>query len=226
MKVFVFLSLILFVAGCKNTPTEPSEECAIKIGEVAFTRSLNGASKQATVTNNALVITSTTKTDYFNEPDGSQLFGNAPVLLTKIDNTKPFTFETKVTPEFSDTYDAGAVYIYLHKKWWFKFAFERDEHHRTRIVTVRTTGTSDDNNHDAVDSTDVYLKISSDTKSIGFYYSTDKEKWQLVRVFHNDYPAETWIGLSAQSPLGKGNHATFQESFLTQTCVKDFRLGI
>lgn len=226
MKASMFLFLVVFAFACKNTPAEPSEECALKINHVEFTKSFNGASTRATVTDTSLLLTSGAKTDYFNEPDGSQVFGNAPVLLTKIDNSKPFTFVAKVTPQFSETYDAGAVYLYIHKKWWFKFAFERDEHRRTRIVTVRTTGTSDDNNHDAVDSASVYLKISSDTRSIGFYYSVDKENWQLVRVFHNDFPAETWVGLSAQSPVGNGNSVSFEDCALTATSVKDFRLGM
>jgi len=97
---------------------------------------------------------------------------------------------------------------------------------RTRAVTVRTIETSDDNNHDVIDSTSMYMKISSDTKTIGFYYSLDKKNWQLVRLFRNDYPVGLWIGVSAQSPIGNGTSATFEECSLTQSSIKDFRMGI
>jgi hypothetical protein len=228
MKTSLFGILIfsLLVSACKNTLIESGEECAVKISGMEFTKSLNGANVLTTVTGNTLQMKSNPKTDYFNEPDGKLTVSNAPVLLSKIDNTKPFTFVVKISPSFTETYDAGALYLYLNKTWWFKFAFERDERKHTRIVTVRTTETSDDNNHDAVDSASVYMKISSDTKSIGFYYSADKENWQLVRVFHNDYPAETWIGVSAQSPVGNGNGVLFEDFAIVQTPIKDFRLGI
>lgn len=60
---------------------------------------------------------------------------------------------------------------------WQKLAFEQDEYGNHRIVTVRTQGTSDDNNHDKLDVSSVYLKISSDTKTIASYYSIDKKRW-------------------------------------------------
>lgn len=117
------------------------------------------------------------------------------------------------------------MYIYLNPKLWFKFAFERDERMKTRVVTVRTIETSDDNNHDVVDNDNVYMKMSSDVKSIGFYYSLDKENWQLVRLFKNDYPSELWVGLSTQSPIGNGTNVTFEECSLTQSSITDFRMG-
>jgi regulation of enolase protein 1 (concanavalin A-like superfamily) len=201
------------------------EECSVTVSGVEFTKSINGAKNTATVNGEKLVLTSDAKCDNFNDPDGKLSNNTAPVLLTEIDNTKPFTFTVKVTPTFTDTYDAGTMYIYLNPKLWFKFAFERDERMRTRIVTVRTIETSDDNNHDVVDSTGVYMKISSDVKTIGFYYSLDKEDWQLVRLFRNDYPVELWAGLSAQSPIGNGTSVTFEECSLTQSSITDFRMG-
>lgn len=223
------LNLLLVLAvlnGCTHDPIEKGEECAITISGLEFTKSLNGAKSQATVEGNKLVLKSKAKSDYFNEPDGTLSYSTAPVLLTKIDNSQPFTFTAKVTPTFVDTYDAGAMYVFLNKNWWFKFAFERDELKRTRAVTVRTIETSDDNNHDVIDSTSMYMKISSDTKTIGFYYSLDKKAWQLVRLFQNDYPLETWIGVSTQSPIGNGNSTTFEEFSLTKKSIKDFRIGI
>jgi regulation of enolase protein 1 (concanavalin A-like superfamily) len=223
---FNMLIVLAVISSCKNTPIEKGEECSVKVSGVEFTKSLNNAKALATVEDSKLVLKSNAKCDNFNDPDGKLSNSTAPVLLTKIDNSKPFTFTAKVTPTFIDIYDAGTMYIYLNKKWWFKFAFERDERMRTRAVTVRTIETSDDNNHDVIDSTSMYMKISSDTKTVGFYYSQDKKNWQLVRLFRNDYPVELWIGVSTQSPIGNGTSATFEECSLTQSSIKDFRMGI
>ena len=147
------------------------------------------------------------------------------MLLAEIDNGEPFTLTAKVTPTFLDTYDAGALYIWVRSDLWLKMAMERDERRRTRLVTVRTTGTSDDNNHDVVTAKSVYMKISSDTKTVGFYYSLDNEEWQLIRLFKNDYPDAVWLGVSSQSPVGNGNSSTFENVVLTQASISDFRLG-
>ena len=223
---FSGLIILVIVSSCKFAVIDDGENCSIKISGVEFTKSLNNATSLATVTDGKLVLKSNAKSDYFNEPDGKASISNAPLLLTKTDNSKPFTFIAKVSPTFIDTYDAGAIYIYLNKNSWFKFAFERDERTRTRAVTVRTIETSDDNNHDVIDSASMYMKISSDTKTIGFYYSLDKKTWQLVRLFQNHYPHETWLGVSTQSPIGQGTSTTFEECSLTQNSIKDFRLGI
>jgi regulation of enolase protein 1 (concanavalin A-like superfamily) len=105
-------------------------------------------------------------------------------------------------------------------------AMEMDERHKPRIVTVRTTGTSDDNDHDVIAEKSVYMKMSSDTRTVGFYYSLDKKNWQFVRLFKNDYPASIWVGVSAQSPIGEGMSALFEDVTLTQQSISDFRLGL
>jgi len=227
MKKTIFSLLIIsFVMhSCRNTPVEKGEECSVKVNSVEFTKSVNNAKATVAVEDGRLIFKSNAKCDNFNDPDGKLSNSTAPVLLARVDNTSPFTFSAKVTPIFNDTYDAGALYIYLNPKLWFKYAFERDERQRTRIVTVRTIDTSDDNNHDVIDSASVYMKISSDVKTIAFYYSTDNENWQLVRLFRNDYPDEIWVGLSSQSPVGNGTSVTFEDCSLTQSSVADFRMG-
>jgi regulation of enolase protein 1 (concanavalin A-like superfamily) len=223
---FNLLIVLLATSSCKNVPIEKGEECYVKVSNVEFTKSLNKAKDLAKVEDGKLVLKSEAKCDNFNDPDGKLSNNTAPVLLSRVDNTKPFTLSAKVTPTFLETYDAGTMYVYFNEKFWLKFAFERDERMRTRIVSVRTIETSDDNNHDVVDSTSVYMKISSDTKTIGYYYSLDKENWQLVRLYRNDYPAEIWVGVSTQSPLGNGTYATFEECSLTGSSIKDFRMGL
>jgi regulation of enolase protein 1 (concanavalin A-like superfamily) len=226
MKIgLIVLIAIILAGGCKDTPVSQAEDCSIILDGVTFTRSLNKAHTLSTLDNGKLLFNSPAKSDYFNEPDQSQSYGNAPVLLTKADMRQPFTFTVKLTPGFKDTYDAGALYVYVDNDHWFKFAFEQDERKQKRIVTVRTIGTSDDNNHDTVDSASVHLKISSDTKTIGFYYSADNENWQLVRLYRNEFPVEAMIGLSSQSPIGSGTRTIFEQCTLTKTSIQDFRLG-
>jgi hypothetical protein len=204
-----------------------AEDCSVYLNNVGFTKSLNNCLSSTFVEDKGrLSIKSGPKTDFFNEPDGKVKYSNAPMLLSRINNSRPFTFSVKITPRFVTTYDAGALYIFIDNDRWHKFAFEMDERGMTRIVTVRTIMTSDDNNHDAVDARSVWLKISSDTKSIGFYFSTDSLTWQLARLYKNSYQPAIWIGISSQSPLGNGTTTTFEECHLTRECVSDFRKGI
>jgi len=198
---------------------------SISLPNITFSRSLNGASDNTKVSAGKLTLTSPAKRDNFRDPNGKLSSNTAPVLLTEVDNRKPFTLSARVTPTFVETYDAGALYIWVKDDLWLKMAMEMDENRRTRMVTVRTTGTSDDNNHDVVAAKSVYMKISSDTQTVGFYYSVDRKSWQLIRLFKNDYPDRIWLGVSAQSPLGNGTSAMFEDVSLTSTSITDFRRG-
>lgn len=221
---FLLFLPTLFLA-CQNTP-EPK----INTEKIAweFTESLNQGKEQMTLFEGGKIeLRSGPETDYFIEPGAPPYDkSNAPLLLKTVDNTKPFTFSFKTTPVHTVKYDAGMAFLYVDNKQWLKFAFEADERMLTRVVTVKTNGFSDDNNHDAVNSPSVYLKISSDTKVVGFYYSVDGQQWQLVRVFKNDYPKQLQLGIGAQSPVGKGNTAIFENLQFSEVSVKDFRMGI
>lgn len=192
---------------------------------VVFTRALNKAETHVSREGDVLRLSSPPKSDSFRDPDGKVSVNTAPTLLLDVDNTAPFTFSGKLTPSFAATYDAGAFYLWVREDLWLKFALERDERGKTRIVTVRTNNTSDDNNHDVVTAPSVFLKISSDTKTIGFYYSVDNESWQLVRLFRNEYPAKIALGVSAQSPTGEGNVVRIEKLGFALRPIADFRLG-
>ena len=209
------------VARVSGTP------CDLKLPGIHFTKAINGADTLATAdANGEVTFRVGEKQDNFIDPDNKLSNFTAPMLLAKVDNTKPFTLTAKVTPGFNaDLYNAGVLYLYANDKWWQKFCFEQDERGNHRIVTVRTIGTSDDNNHDIVTSQWVYMKISSDTRTVASYYSLDKKNWQLVRLYKNDYPPELWVGISAQCPIGKGTVDRFGEVTLTQSSVTDFRMG-
>jgi uncharacterized protein len=202
------------------------QDVSIQLSLVNFNQSLNGAVNNIRLQNDSLILKSDSKTDFFNSPDGHYFGSSAPLLLSEIDNTKAFTFTAKVTPEFKEKYDAGALYIYVDNSLWQKFAFEQDDAGARRIVSVRTQGTSDDCNHQPISDASVYLKISSDATTIAFYFSIDGLRWTMVRVYKNNYPDRIGVGISAQSPLGQGNVVLFEHLSLTNQSVKDFRLGV
>jgi len=242
---FCTLLGLFILTSCGNNNTKPTSEtqsktsidsgfvngssCDIKLSSIHFTKSINGADTLAKIhSNEKITFRAGEKSDYFSDPDGKLSNNTAPILLSKIDNTKPFTLTAKVTPEFTEKglYNAGVLYLYVHDNFYQKFCFEQDERGNHRVVTVRTTGTSDDNNHDVITNPSIYMKISSDTKTVASYYSLDNKNWQMVRLYKNNYPAEFWAGISTQCPVDKGTQSIFEEINLQQKSVLDFRLGI
>ncbi|WP_076070906.1 DUF1349 domain-containing protein [Sphingomonas montana] len=225
----MLLPVAAFAAFAVASPAQAQElgdrPVRITLPGIGFTRSLNGAADNAVSSGGALTLRSDAKRDNFRDPDGKLSNNTAPVLLAGVDNRRPFTLTARLTPQFNATYDAGTLYVWVRDDLWLKLAMERDERGKTRIVSVRTDGTSDDNNHDVVTAKSVMMKISSDTKTVGLYYSIDGRSWQLVRLFKNGYPDKIWLGISTQSPLGKGTTTKFEALSLTQKSIADFRLG-
>jgi regulation of enolase protein 1 (concanavalin A-like superfamily) len=226
-----YFALVLYVCiiGCTESDKNslPLKDEKMDIGfNVQFDTILNAADKQINKNRDSITLSSAKETDFFIEPGGAYEKSDAPLLLKKIDNAKPFTFTAALKPEHRVKYDAGMLFIFVDEKHWVKFAFEADERMNTRIVTVRTNGTSDDNNHEVLQDSLVLLKISSDTKSIGFYYSTNGSTWNLVRVFKNEYPHNIYVGIGTQSPAGNGNRTVFYGVEFTESAVKDFRTGL
>ncbi|MDR2948057.1 MAG: DUF1349 domain-containing protein [Prevotella sp.] len=213
----------------ENTARISGSPCDLTIGGIHFTKSVNNAAASVEIAeNNKVVFKAGEKTDYFSDPNGKLSNTTAPILLTQVDNSKPFTFTAKVTPDFSgnDVYNAGVLYIYVNDSFFQKLCYEQDEREKHRIVSVRTIKTSDDNNHDIVTQPYVYMKISSDTQTIASYYSLDNKNWQMVRLYENNYPTQLWLGISTQCPVGKGTVSTFEELALDSKSVADFRLGV
>ncbi|QGK73606.1 DUF1349 domain-containing protein [Flavobacterium sp. SLB02] len=244
--VFCVLSGLTLLSACGNNNQKEISEvtsknsqktdsafvngssCDIKLANIHFTKSINGADTLARAdTNGKVIFRAGEKKDYFSDPNGELSNNSAPILLSRVDNTKPFTLIAKVTPEFTEKglYNAGVLYIYVNDNFYQKFCFEQDERGNHRVVTVRTIGTSDDNNHDVVQNPTIYMKISSDTRTVASYYSLDKKNWQMVRLYKNNYPKTIWMGISTQCPVDKGTRSIFEEISLDQKSVSDFRMG-
>lgn len=228
-RFFLPLFLSLLLAGCNNSErsskTLVMDDVSLTCSGINFTKAVNHAKECYSIQDNRLVMNAGTGTNYFISPDGSRFEATAPILLTKVDNTKPFTFTTRLDNKVEKIYDAGTVYVFVDHENWLKFAFELDEKHRRRAVTVRTENSSDDNNHDIIEQDFIYMRISSNVKQIGYYYSLDGIDWNLARIYKNEYPAGLWIGLSSQSPKEGSNIACFSEMSLTDKYISHHRLG-
>lgn len=243
MKKLVFTAIIASMAmtGCtqkesekkratfdENVTAETVEltSCDINVGRVRFTKSKNGAENGITLLGDTIKFVAGPKTDYFRSPGGS-VVNSSPVIFTEIDNAKPFTFTAKVQPDFTETgtYSAGVLYAYENDTHCQKLCFEQDEYGEHRVVSVRTIGTSDDNNHQAIDGSYVYMRLSSDGTTLGSYFSEDGKMWHLARLYKNDFPEKLFLGLSAQSPKDNEHTCYFTNVSLKQEAVANFRIG-
>lgn len=224
LAIIYFITPVMLYA--QNPGKIEGQKINITFQNFNFTRSFFGADSLIDLKKGQLILTSKPKTDYFNEPDRSNKFANGQLLLKEVINSKPFTITARIQPEFKDTYDAGTLFIYSNNDMWQKFAFELDEHKNRRIVTVRTVGTSDDNNHEVIKQPFVYLKISSDGKQIGFYYSLDNKFWNLVRLYENTFSDSILIGIGSQSPIGNGIPVIFEKIEFYDKSISNFRLGL
>lgn len=185
------LLMSILMTGCAESKPDAAVEketlssCNVKLSNIQFTQAKNGAENNVTVFNDTLKFVAGPQTDYFRSPDGTAI-NNSPVIFTEIDNTKPFTFTAKVEPQFTltGTYSAGVLYVYENDTHNQKLCFEQDENGAHRVVSVRTIGTSDDNNHQSIEGLSVYMRISSDGKQIGSYYSEDGKTWRMARYGH------------------------------------------
>ena len=226
------LIMSILMTGCAESKPDAAVEketlssCNVKLSNIQFTQAKNGAENNVTVFNDTLKFVAGPQTDYFRSPDGTAI-NNSPVIFTEIDNTKPFTFTAKVEPQFTltGTYSAGVLYVYENDTHNQKLCFEQDENGAHRVVSVRTIGTSDDNNHQSIEGLSVYMRISSDGKQIGSYYSEDGKTWRMARHYKNDFPEKLLLGLSSQSPKGNEHTCYFSEVSIIETAVPNFRSG-
>lgn len=233
-KKHLYLGLLMgiILTGCSGNKTETVAEketlspCDFVFGGINFSQAKNGAENSVEILNDTLKLVAGAQTDYFRSPDGS-VIDSSPVIFTEVDNTKPFTFTAKVEPKFTKTgtYSAGVLYVYEDEMHCQKLCFEQDEFGVHRVVTVRTIGTSDDNNHQSIEKPYVYMRISSDGKQIGNYYSEDGKTWRLARLYANDYSEKVLLGLSSQSPKDNGHTCSFTDVSIVETAVSNFRIG-
>ncbi len=178
------------------------------------------------IDNNNIIIYAPEKTDFFEDPLSDYSMKNAPFFFKEISGD--FTFSCSISPDFKNTYDAGAILFYAAKKQWIKFAFEKTDLGYPSLVSVVTNGKSDDCNGEKIEFNSLTLKISRKASVIGLYYSPNSSDWKMVRLFpftHKSYNSEL-LGITAQSPIGEGCRVIFKDFKFKNESIQDFRKGI
>ena len=86
----------------KVAETSQITDCEIKVGDVTFTKSINGADTCVTIlADGGLEFNCPGGLDFFCDPNEGKLSNNTlPVLLIPTDNTKPFTLTLQCRRSF------------------------------------------------------------------------------------------------------------------------------
>jgi uncharacterized protein len=171
-----------------------------------------------------LTIEAPPRTDHFVDPGTGAVKVDSPAWLTPA--AAPATLRARVSVDFQDTFDAGALMAYETPERWAKLCFERAPDGWPMVVSVVTHGISDDANAGVVTAGAIWLRLSVRGSSYAFHASEDGERWELVRHFRlGGDGALPRVGFSAQAPTGTGCSATFERISLAHGVEDDLRSG-
>jgi regulation of enolase protein 1 (concanavalin A-like superfamily) len=168
-------------------------------------------------------ITAGPSTDWFVHPGTGEAKLDAAAELEPV--TGDFQLSARVEVEFAATFDAGVLALWHDEQTWAKLCFEYSPDDEPMVVSVVTRGVSDDANSTVIDGNAVWLRVARIGAAFAFHYSTDGERWNLVRHFALGTDGELQAGFLAQSPTGDGCTASFSHVQLTSATLADIRSG-
>jgi regulation of enolase protein 1 (concanavalin A-like superfamily) len=171
-----------------------------------------------------LTIAAPANSDLFSDPAGGTPVAGAPRLLGPV--AGDFQFSARVRCTFAGTFDAGALLLWAGEQQWVKLAFEVSPQGEPMVVSVATDGRSDDANAFVVPDDAVWLRISRIGAACALHARLDGEDWRFVR--HLALPATDGLraGFLAQSPMGSGATARFDEIGFVAERLADLRSGV
>lgn len=171
-----------------------------------------------------LVFRAGPETDWFCDPRTDGVVAGAPVLV-RYHGPGPAVLSALVEAEHDATFDAGGLFVHFADDQWVKFAIERSPEGRSTVVTVRTSGRSDDCNHWVLDGTVAHLRAAVDEQSVAFHVEEPDGTWRLARYCARPSAGPFSIGLIVQSPTGTGVRGTFSRIETEERIVTDLRDG-
>lgn len=166
-----------------------------------------GAASAYVPQDNGLVIEAGPNTDLFIDPQRTSEALTAPHLLACASGD--FLLSARLTVNFRQIADAGALLVWHSDRAWAKLGFELSHQGEPEVVSVVTRGTSDRCSGFAVDAGHVWLRIARLGPAYAFHASTDGSYWRMVRHFSLYASHAPSYGFAAQSPTGTGCTATF-----------------
>lgn len=166
------------------------------------------------------------RTDWFVHPAGESSRSNV-IRCSVATRERVFTLSAKVSVAFSDTYDAGALFVQVDEDNWAKLAFELSGAGKPTVVSVITRGTSDDADGPVVEGDTVWLRMHCDGQTLACHFSVDGQHWQFLRWFTlpgiDARPLR--IGFGAQAPIGEGCSVHFSELGWSLKPIENLRDG-
>jgi hypothetical protein len=166
------------------------------------------------------------RTDWFIDPDGEAVVGNAPALVMPA--AGDWMLRAHASATHAATFDAAVLVVRADDRTWAKLCLELAPDGRVMVVSVVTRGFSDDCNSVVVEGGATWLRVSRLGPAFAFHWSPDGVEWQMVRYFGLGLAAasETEVGFLAQSPTGDGCLATFEHVEFSPTRLADVRSGM
>jgi len=169
-------------------------------------------------------------TDLYVNPGGADSADAASLLNAATLLGSPpagdFQLRARVSVDFAAQFDAGVLLLWSDDQHWAKLCFEYSPAGEPMVVSVVTTGVSDDANAFAVDQRSVWLRVSRVDQVYAYHASTDGLDWALVRVFTlGEAVVGHRVGFEAQSPTGDGCTVRFDDARFVGERLADLRDG-
>jgi regulation of enolase protein 1 (concanavalin A-like superfamily) len=168
------------------------------------------------------VMSGPPRTYWYNDPISGNVTQTAPALVTSAPEGD-FILQARVHATTRDRFDAGALFVHGDDHSWAKLCLERSPNAEVMVVSVVTQVTSDDCNGEVVGPT-AWLRVARVDQAFAFHWSADGQRWRFVRLFRLPV-AGVRIGFIAQSPIGEGSTATFDQVVLAEQRLTDVRDG-
>lgn len=156
-----------------------------------------------------LVIDARPGTDLFVSPQRTAEALDAPRLFAHAQGD--FLLSARVTVGHGRPHDAGGLLVWLNDRAWAKLGLEMSAQDEPETVSVVTRGTSDRASGFVVTGGHVWLRVARVDSAYAFHASLDGRYWRLIRHFALYASGAPSYGFFAQSPIGDGCSATFDQ---------------
>jgi regulation of enolase protein 1 (concanavalin A-like superfamily) len=172
----------------------------------------------------SISIVAGAQTDFFNNPENTDVAANAPFLY--LNKAGDFVATALVRPDFKDVWNACALMVHIDSLNWIKFAFENSDATGKSIVSVVTKGTSDDANGVVLtEEKEIWLRIIRKNNLFAMHWSKDGQDFKMARLSTLPDVPEVKVGIEVQCPAGEEARHDLLCFSLEGKTIEDLRKG-